>query len=256
MFTRNHTKLIEDLRSYAYKSPRLCNLVLRRGPPSRMKFTLLTTARSAFLFLTALLTAWPLSDICLHVYLLFTPTEREPHGNTDLLCPTGAVFSAARRIPNAEGTRCAFAGYVFHLSFISKLWSLKEGRKRYFKVIQNHTLHSGITNNRKTPTLTKGTKSIGGVLVQDPGRHKTVAACRRWIANQLEAETDLIRYPTSRNWFEWTARWQCSLNSESPNKTLLSLKRNTILAQKWSHPILYMWPCFYHETNNALSRYS
>lgn len=152
----------------------------------------------AFLFLMALLTAWPLSDICLHVYLLFTPTEREPHGNTDLLCPTGAVFSAARRIPNAEGTRCVFAGYVFHISFILKFWSLKERRKRYFKVIQNHTLHSGITNNCKTPTLTKGTKSIGGILGQDPGRHKTVAPCRRWIANQLEAETDLIRYPTEQ----------------------------------------------------------
>lgn len=62
----------------------------------------------------ALLTAWPFSDICLHVYRLFTPTEREPHGNTDLLCPTGAVFSAARRIPNAE----VLSAHVLAMSFL------------------------------------------------------------------------------------------------------------------------------------------
>lgn len=111
-----------------------------------------------------------MSDICLHVHFLFAPIEREPHGNMDLLCPTSAVFSAARRLPNTEGTQFASVNYVFHLSYNVKLWSVKERRERYFKVIQNHKLHPVIINNCKTPTLTKGTKSIGGTLVRYTGR--------------------------------------------------------------------------------------
>ena len=62
-----------------------------------------------------------MSDICLHVHFLFAPIEREPHGNMDLLCPTSAVFSAARRLPNTEGTQFASVNYVFHLSYNVKL---------------------------------------------------------------------------------------------------------------------------------------
>lgn len=92
---------------------------------------------------------------------------------------TGAAFSVARRMPNTEGTQFVFVDYFFHLSYILKLLSLKERRKRYFKVIQNHKLHPVIINNCKTPTLRKGTKSMRGTLVGHTGKYKTVAPCTR-----------------------------------------------------------------------------
>lgn len=62
-------------------------------------------------------------DFCLSVYFLSAPTEWEPHGIMDLLCPTIAVCSAARRVPNTERTQFIFVEYVFHFSYIFKLRS-------------------------------------------------------------------------------------------------------------------------------------